>query len=112
MSPIKPTYYLILKKLKNIELKKKLAKAKSKIDQEDIDKSSLFKQTIEQQKRLEKSQSDYKNKEITSITQDVFIQKVQGVTNKFETVARDLNFISTENTNGNILLFNIEVIKL
>lgn len=86
-------------RLKNIELKKQLAKVKGRIEQEDLETISLCRNITEQEKKIQKSEADYRNKEVSSLAQDIFIKKVQDVCNKFKTASQSLNFISEENTN-------------
>ena len=73
---------------------------KGRIEQEDLETISLCRNITEQEKKIQKSEADYRNKEVSSLAQDIFIKKVQDVCNKFKTASQSLNFISEENTNG------------
>ncbi len=83
-------------RLKNQQLKKQIEKLKAKLDSEDLDTTTVCQSICEQQKKVLKLKQSVKIKEINCIGQEVFIEKVQRVCNKFETAAKSLNFISAE----------------
>ncbi len=83
-------------RLKNQQLQKQLAKLTASLDSEDLDTSAVCQSIVEQQKRVAKLKQAVKSKEMNCIGQEVFIDKVQGVCNKFETAAKSLGFISAE----------------
>ena len=87
-------------KLRNLELKKQLAKLKSKLEQEDAESASLCKSLNEHETRFKRAELEHQNKEMGCIAMDVFTKKVQQVCSKFELVAHSLNFITAENTKG------------